>query len=395
MENKYKFIVADSQFLHITHNDADAVGCALVIEYLRREQKTRGNPEDIAWFPFHSFNSIANAKKRINMIIKLLSGEDVTEEEVADYKIITYGKNYPDYGVLTIPANICISDISIEDSNILHRLNELSMEYNFTVIYVDHHESSKHNQQLYRWCHTQETDEYGQKRSACKYLYDIFVDEDFSECTIKNFNAFKCLIDDISRYDTWLWKTDARQNPTEHHTTILLQCYGGAYAVFQKISTVLFNGELLGKEVIQNNLMDNPEFNLLITNTEQKKELCIKRVMNNVVYDMGYKLGFNTYPYATAYFAMVILPDEFNNDIMEEIYSKSDRPIDVVMGFYPATRSFSFRHSPSGQINLNELAATFGGGGHPDAAGAKVDTDTFFKYLSLYYDLLDNKRSQS
>jgi oligoribonuclease NrnB/cAMP/cGMP phosphodiesterase (DHH superfamily) len=58
--------------------------------------------------------------------------------------------------------------------------------------------------------------------------------------------------------------------------------------------------------------------------------------------------------------------------------------IDVVVGIYPKSRKLSFRTNHD-DVDVSELAKSFGGGGHRNIAGATLDKENFMRILKVYY----------
>lgn len=383
----YKLLT--NYLLHVTHNDADAVGCALVVDWYAQQYRFADSPLDMKDYNVnHRFLSVKYANYMLNVLtdtllklkyhIKYDTSFDVNDSTLSEFKEFTWGTDYNDsINTIFIPDTIFITDLSIEPG-ILDKLEDISKYYNIHVKYVDHHKSSMKNNKKYDWCYVKTCDENFKPRAACKLFMDLFI-KDKSES-----KALTNLIEDISRYDTWLWKNEPRENMNEDYTKIIIDTYGNVDDAYESIDGLL--GE------IENDLSDVPEFKAMIMVDKWRRESYVYKYLHNTVYCMGYELGFNDPLYATSYFALVILPENYGNDIMEEIYTKSKRDIDVVIGLYPNSKMLSFRRGPKSKIDLSVLASKYGGGGHAAAAGATCDTNTFMKFLELYYNLLDNKK---
>lgn len=388
------YIVLNDQITHITHNDSDALGSALVVDLYRANSLTHGATK--GYLPVHTFNSVNGAKENLLFIIDMMNsvytsnetGWEFDELDLDRFQKLLSGFRYDPLGTIAVPGEIIITDLSI-DSDILDKLEDISKKFNIKFLYVDHHKSSVENNQRYSWCHVTTTDENGTLRSACKYLLDIYKEkyENFTN-VISNHSFFERYIDDISRYDTWLWKTTPKDIPTENETTVIINAVGGIENAYKIINRIV-----LIDRIDMLSLSSLPEVQAVISASEMKKQSYIKKYTNSTVYSMGYNLEFNTPEYATAYFALVILPEEFGNDIMENIYTNSERHIDVVVGIYPSSKTLSFRKGPHSKIDLSVLAKRYGGGGHDSAAGAKLNTDQFIEILTKYYIILDEKNN--
>lgn len=390
-----KYIVNEGQILHITHNDSDALGCSLVVEYYRMQENYKSEDSKYSYLPIHNFNSVESANQKIELINSVLTTLfmhthtdnyefDIPDDILTKFKELTNGYNYNDMGMLSIPGIIIVSDLAVDITKI-GRLYMLCNDFKIDLIYVDHHTSNLINHNPMRGLYIQSTDDNNIPRSACKYLFDILKDDDYKTSIINNYDAFYNLINDISRYDTWLWKTNPINND-ENYTTILITEIGSIYEAFESI-----RHHLLYKENITDGLMDIDQFSILIENSINRQNQTIKKYMKNVVYDNGCNLGFQENEYINAKFALIILPENFGNNIMEEIYTNYDHPIDVVIGLYPSSRQLTFRRSRTCDIDLSKLASIYGGGGHVSASGATLDTYTFIRFIKYYYDLLDKK----
>ena len=381
--------------VHITHNDADAIGCALVVDKYAAQKRRCDFVERRDYQVNHKFFSVSFANDVLDLITNTLlslieyntnnDSSVINEDDLNDYKTYLFGTDiYAQVDPVCIPDAIFITDLSIK-SSILDKLETVSKYFKIKLIYVDHHETSVINNQKYDWCYVETVDNDGKPRAACKLFMDRFIFDKSDEWCFK-YDSLHDLINDISRYDTWLWKTEPKTYPVEDYTKVLINAYGSAWSAYEHIS-VMF-------KYVTEDLRDVPEFDAYIVSDRIKRKSYFNRYLPNTVYCMGYELGFNDPLYATSYFALIILPENYGNDIMEEIYTKSERDIDVVIGLYPSSRSISLRRGFKSNIDLSALASKYGGGGHVAAAGASCDTETFMKFLTKYYTLLDNKNNK-
>jgi hypothetical protein len=184
-----------------------------------------------------------------------------------------------------------------------------------------------------------------------------------------------------------MWKKSPKKNPDENYTTIIIDSVGGIKNAYH-----LIRDTIIIAPCNPMNFRDLPGFNSIISVDEMKRKSYIDLYMNKTVYSMGYNLDYNNPEYATLMFALVILPDSYGNDIMENIYLNSERDIDIVIGIYPNSRTLSFRKGPNSKVDLSVFARKYGGGGHKDASGAKLDTETFLSIMNKYYTLLDENK---
>ena len=227
--------------------------------------------------------------------------------------------------------------------------------------------------------------ECGSTLISAKYLLEIIDSEGKGADIFPYFDFFSNYINDISRYDTWLWKKTPKDIPTENYTTILIDSYGDIEKAYKSIAKEIFY-----KNSVKYSLTEVSKFNTIITVDMIKRQSYIQKYEKTAVYILGYNLDFKDPDYSSKTYALLILPDSYGNDIMESIYSK--HKIDIVIGIYPSTRTLSFRKRPGCSTDLSRLAAHYGGGGHKEAAGAKLPKDKFIKFINKYYELQDENK---
>lgn len=313
---------------HFTHNDADAVGCALVASFF-----TNSDTKSI----FESLDKIDNT------IISFLSD-----------------KNHP------APNVIIISDVSLKDETCNFLMNYCMTrgeETSIPIMLFDHHVTNKMNEK-YEWCVVQ-TEDNGVPISAAKLMFNRLYD------TIEPAyrDSMGIIIDAISRYDTWEWKRhpiDYR----EEYTNILIKQTG-------VVETLLS----LRRSLINSIGLEGPVFKfedtaLLLIDTYLKKR---EKVLNGIQDRGVVATTFQEYTIA------LMIPDSiFFNESMEAIY-EADDTIDIVYGLCPETKTLHLR-SNKDDVNLARFAKYYyGGGGHKQAAGAKLSRKKFIKLLNMYY----------
>ena len=390
-----KYMIMNQFGIDFTHNDADAIGCAIVLDLFARHElscikfddEKKYMCEDIVSLQHH-FNSIYASESMISTYVNYVkriieSDETLTDEELTLFKLLSLGKDYNDYEVFAIPKYIIISDLPLSETN-ANALEEHREKYEIEVVYVDHHASNNMNQ-YYPWCHVQ-SEEDGIPKSAAYFLREILFNPIKESVTYHQFKSiwgfgYDDYIEDISRYDTWEWKNHPKEIATEYYTNAIIS-YKGVKDAYLLISDTVLNR----KEI--SSLRDDPECNILINLFDEARERAIKNGLATTVYTTGDKLSYPQ-EYHDCNVALVVLPDVNYNDVMEAIYKQEDRKVDIVMGMFPKTKTISFRGN-NPEIDLSKLAKeVYSGGGHKYAAGAKVNTTVFINALTIYYNLLD------
>jgi len=327
---------------HITHDDADALGCAIVCDQIK------------GFKTFSLFNSY-----------------DVVDNNIRAFLMGENGK------MPAFPDILLITDISaLADDTVtfLEQYREAAKESGkeVTLLWVDHHASNRRNETL-DWCTVVSEDDNGTPVSAAKVLYNIYYNEIDDE--VKTYLGG--YVEAISRYDTWEWKKHPG-NYNEEYTNILIRQMG-LIPAYHAIGNCI-------KYAVENSteaLAFTPELSMLLQTYIDKRKAVLDRVLDTCV-----SMEYGEYTVA------LMIPDEvYFNECMEQVYNDND-DIDFVIGISPSHRALSFR-SKRDDLNLGRFAkAYFGGGGHPQAAGASVDRETLIHWLNTYYEGMDHINSK-
>lgn len=333
--------------IHITHNDADAVGCALVASKFYDDYDF----EDSTYFC-----AIGSQDKVL---------KNVLEKDIENNNI---------------PKTIIISDIFLEEETCEY-LEKVAKEHEITLLGFDHHATNNLNEK-YDWFIVNkekvEDDRCDAKVdiSAAKVMMDYYKNK--YDCSFG-----KCLeiaIDMISRYDTWEWKNHPFKHPVPHYSIsediiAVITKYLGVERTFKDLYNyytpsplVVYSGKIF------------PELFFTIYDIEkEREERSLSRLDNQVRIVELFK-------YTVAIF---ISTDEYSNACAD--YLNNTYPfVDMTMIIYPSSRRLGFR-TKSNKINVGEFAKKyFNGGGHPKASGAVVDDSTMSSVMELYYIIGDS-----
>ena len=160
---------------HITHNDADAIGCAIVADCIKGYETMT---------LFCSYSSVDEDVRNV------LINNSSTQKD----------------GKLIFPDILLISDISAlgdETITFLENYKEAGANEGKDVklVWIDHHASNRRNETL-EWCTVISKDSDGTPVSAAKLLYNIYIDE-IEDAYKKYLGVY---VESVSRYDTWEWK---------------------------------------------------------------------------------------------------------------------------------------------------------------------------------------------
>ena len=382
---KYKVGITCSPGIHITHNDSDGIGCAIVTKYLfeyyygdddengghgPRFPNTHDN--DIH---FHSIHSALNAvKKLISTIMDIMEGgydDDLDLETVLRYYLddkIAIAMEHSTTGVLesipafsieelSIPEYIYVSDLPITEElvDLIQRYRALSYDISAAELMSRYFQS------------------YNIEHSVSR-LEELVLGH---------------LIPDISRYDTWEWrrnpKSDNADGCNEWQVQALISAYKDPMAAYKKITECI--SDYCENESISPDeaLSTYPEFNMIFKIRNIALESAINSARRNYRLVKLMEIDYDAFDDLDYTVALMIADSPYGSIVMESIYN--DEPdIDIVISIYPVSRSLSFRCSYNrSDIHLNEIAERIGGGGHSAAAGAHISKELMLHILDLYY----------
>ena len=313
--------------VHITHNDGDAVGCDLVLRnvYIHEDDNIQ-----TYWCNPNTVDEIAT-----NLIEKWESEN-------------------------LYPSVVIISDISVslKTWNILVMLKE---KYGFKLQLFDHHPTNPCKQEKYAVVKSCTSD--GVPISAAKIMYQYYIDDIIKHHSDDVKNALYILVESISRYDTWEWRTNPSFSiPSESIISDICKFIGPD-------ETVRLLIEHLSSIKCANTAY--PEYFINLYNAIELKK---KQSFENLE-DFVKITKEGEYIYAS-----FIASSEYTNEIAEAIYDTYD--IDIVRILYPNSCKIGFR-TKRNDLNVGRIAQRlYGGGGHPKASGAKISLDEFIILFS-------------
>lgn len=331
MANKTKF-----HGIHITHNDADAVGCAFVLKYF--------NP-DFDYEKNTYFCAIGTQDKVLNDILDSV-----------------------DKGEADIPESIVISDLSLSEET-CDKIFKFAQFYGVDIHGYDHHKTNTLGADYDWWLVKSEPvhiDGVGDVDiSATKIMYDVM------KHTRANNEKIDMLVEMISNYDTWMWRKypsfyeDGIEEDIVAVTCSMLRPDKMFEALLEHYSNDTNNGKMF------------PDIFYTIYNIEVDKRNTYLRSLLYKARVIEHKKGVKI--------ALFICENNYSNSAAEYIYNNYD--IDIVIPIYPASSKIGLR-TKRDDLDLGKIARdVFGssGGGHPKAAGATVESSEFVKLLNIYY----------
>ena len=370
---------------HLTHNDMDALGCALIVKYYYKKK----DEED---------TKITGIKTKTN-VENVFCAIGYQDNEMLDFlnKLMESPFSYAKSSI-----DFIISDISIKEDTINELKNcceKLEDKYGImtSIKGYDHHISNK--------SHLVDKDFITVDRmididinevvpvSATKLMHNMLcVDEPLFDNDNLN-KEFTFLCDSISRYDTWVWKNKNLMDKLEpfikdifmelyEYTDTYILYPDDFYTVISKkigISCLYdkfcnrINNIIKSGDTNSRFLFDDTE--IIIYEIEKDHE---EVIVDNAVKHA--RIGING-EYIVGYY----LPNEYSNAVTEALYEEYPF-VDYWMILVPSVRKIEFR-SNKDDVNVSRIAKrTYGGGGHKSASGAKnIDTNKFMFIMDTFY----------
>ena len=330
--------------LHVTHNDADAVGCTVVASFM----------PDIEW---------------TNVYCKVTGADKALEENFMSDDI----KDKPE---IVIISDICISDEMAEKLE-AYRVNNPSFE----ICLIDHHITNSLAPK-YSWAYVRVQNEDGIMTSAALNMLEIFGDKLKASVFEDEIDQYKFALEDviesISRYDTWEWKKHPVDYKEDEFKIVV-----GELGCEEASSLIVRN--ICSKASRVNGIYHWDEFSRkLIDMYKTNETYAIEEVIKNPIITDIFLMN-------QQYKAALIVCDrKYGNSQMTAMYETYNE-IDLVVGLYTADHTVSLRtNKPS--INVSEIAKWYGGGGHVAAAGFKAPVKDFLDILHNYYIRKDENR---
>lgn len=326
------------KMIHITHNDLDGVGCAVLGKLFAESQGLE----------YEIYNvKIGCQDKLIRSLFAINSPTDINK--LAD---IGY---------------ILVSDLPISEKS-AELLNKIYEEANISVRWVEHHKSNiKLGSRYPEWAYIKPIDNKGTPVASTMILYRLWNDTiTYDDNVRRKLSSFSTI---VSRYHTGEWLN----NPIDHSEedlNILLKIIGIPNASQLFLDMIISPDESFSINSINSLYRD------LIEITKRQRDYAIRDAIRSARY-----IDFFEFKVAA-----IIPSQHFGTYELGALYETPGFTGDFVLGLYPMTRSISFRASPKSDIDLSGIAKRFGGGGHPRAAAAKLTSNQFLKILRKFYE---------
>lgn len=320
-----------------THNaDIDGMGCAILAKLNYGEENC-----DIVYTTPHSVN-----EDFVNFFGITKTYDDDEEKE-------TY--NIYDSDKIREYDRIFITDLSIS-GELLQRVAKNNISGNKVRIF-DHHEFNvKKGINNYLIADVRVSD-YNGLCSGTSLFYEYLS----KKCGLQNSNILKSFVEKVRRQDTWEWKTKYQDDMADDLAQL-----------FNAVGKEMFNDLMIQK------IKDYPEAEFFFTDEEEKIIEMYKQKIQTACRECYESMNF--VGKGNLIFGVGNIPYKFRNEMAEYIRDNNIE-IDVLALPNYENKSCSFR-SINENVDVNEIAMIYGGGGHKGASSAPISKD-LCEYLKI------------
>ncbi|XQY93901.1 DHH family phosphoesterase [Metabacillus sp. HB246100] len=246
-------------------------------------------------------------------------------------------------------TKLYITDLSVHQEN-AKRLNEY-VKKGGQVILIDHHKSALHLNN-YSWASVSVEEPNGGLASATSLFYEYLI----KSKALESSKILDEYVELVRQYDTWEWDKNNNTQAKQLNDLLFLQSIEDF------------------EESISNRIHDQERFTFsdfevkLLEMEENKRDRYIRKKKRETL-QVNITDACVGVVYAEAYHS------ELGNELGKE-YSHLDAIVILNMG----NRKVSFRTIHE-DIDVSEIAATFGGGGHAKAAGCSLTKEAYKQFV--------------
>lgn len=395
---------------HITHNDADAVGCDVVLRL-----NFKNVPDCSIYTHWCSYKTISDTivdiAKRLDTDIKISGDND--DKFLLIISDISPAKNTEGYLVLKelFKEQALVNSGVYDNDDKKHKIiNTWMFDHHKTNPFMEYGGADDHVKIVTDGCPTHISAAYvmfssllhsigtlnikgyittnsselisSSKEPTSYYLQDILK-------TPGKINFIHKFVTDISRYDTWEWIKNPSTLGGEDAVTNILRHVLPAI-LSEDLTNYLY--ELTEKSPAEYSPSNKyPELDNISCFDYLPKEYIIYHRLavddfDKYMYNIEHKVKISC---SGEYLYGIILCDNtnINMSLVTDIINRNRLPfvLDYIVILYPTTRTISFR-TVKDTVDVSRIAKRcYNGGGHREAAGAKVDIPTFSSFLIEYW----------
>ncbi|MGC8229500.1 DHH family phosphoesterase [Pseudobacillus badius] len=249
-----------------------------------------------------------------------------------------------------------ITDLSVNKDNQekLHAFHQDGGK----VQLIDHHKTALHFNE-YEWGHVVIEDEDGKLTSATSLLYDYLLQHELIEPS----NALAEFVELVRQYDTWEWEKNANQEARRLN------------ALFFLVSIEEFEDRMISRlRYHQHFFFDELEEKILDMEDDKIARYIHRKRRELVQASIG------------EHMAGVVYAESYHSELGNEL-GKENPHLDYIAILNIGGKRLGFR-TIHNHIDVSEVAARYGGGGHAKAAGASMTEEAYTQFVTDTFHLL-------
>ncbi|GLY10745.1 DHH family phosphoesterase [Pseudobacillus badius] len=249
-----------------------------------------------------------------------------------------------------------ITDLSVNKDN-QEKLNAFHQDGG-KVQLIDHHKTALHFNE-YEWGHVVIEDEDGKLTSATSLLYDYLLQHELIEPS----NALAEFVELVRQYDTWEWEKNANQEARRLN------------ALFFLVSIEEFEDRMISRlRYHQHFFFDELEEKILDMEDDKIARYIHRKRRELVQASIG------------EHMAGVVYAESYHSELGNEL-GKENPHLDYIAILNIGGKRLGFR-TIHDHIDVSEVAARYGGGGHAKAAGASMTEEAYTQFVTDTFHLL-------
>lgn len=253
-------------------------------------------------------------------------------------------------------AALFITDLSVNKDN-QEKLNAFHQDGG-KVKLIDHHKTALHFNE-YEWGHVVIEDEDGKLTSATSLLYGYLLQHELIEPS----NALAEFVELVRQYDTWEWEKNDNQEARRLN------------ALFFLVSIEEFEDRMISRlRYHQHFFFDELEEKILDMEDDKIARYIHRKRRELVQADIG------------EYMAGVVYAESYHSELGNEL-GKENPHLDYIAILNIGGKRLGFR-TIHNHIDVSEVAARYGGGGHAKAAGASMTEEAYTQFVTDTFHLL-------
>ncbi|KIL73294.1 DHH family phosphoesterase [Bacillus badius] len=249
-----------------------------------------------------------------------------------------------------------ITDLSVNKDN-QEKLNAFHQDGG-KVKLIDHHKTALHFNE-YEWGHVVIEDEDGKLTSATSLLYGYLLQHELIEPS----NALAEFVELVRQYDTWEWEKNDNQEARRLN------------ALFFLVSIEEFEDRMISRlRYHQHFFFDELEEKILDMEDDKIARYIHRKRRELVQASIG------------EHMAGVVYAESYHSELGNEL-GKENPHLDYIAILNIGGKRLGFR-TIHDHIDVSEVAARYGGGGHAKAAGASMTEEAYTQFVTDTFHLL-------